>query len=98
MHAVIHDWTDDETRRIFENLTPAMERGYSKILLYENVLPPTGAQMLQASLDLCSLYLCGSAERSESAWRALLDSCGLRVSKIWKHPLALECVIEIELK
>ena len=39
VHAVPHDWPDDERVRIFESMRGPMTRGYSRLLIYKIVLP-----------------------------------------------------------
>lgn len=96
-HAVLHDWNDTDCRRILQSLVPAMKKGYSKLLLYEIVLPATGVAPFPASLDIGMMVLLSSAQRTEAAWRTLLEGVGLKVVKIWKHDTAIESLIEAEL-
>lgn len=42
MHSVLHDWPDEQCRKILENLAPAMKRGFSKLLINEIVISDTG--------------------------------------------------------
>ncbi|KAL5347758.1 hypothetical protein ACLOAV_007167 [Pseudogymnoascus australis] len=35
LHSVLHDWGDEDSVRILENLVPALKRGYSRVLLNE---------------------------------------------------------------
>jgi hypothetical protein len=83
MHSVLHDWTDADCRRILSNLVPAMKRGYSKILINENVIPSTNAYWETTSLDIIMMADFASQERTETQWRALVESVGLRIVKIW---------------
>lgn len=78
-------------------MAEACERGYTKILLYEVVLPPKGATALMSSVDLLLMTLCSAFERKEAAWHDLCKQAGLKIVKIWSHPRAVESVIEIEL-
>ena len=96
LHAVLHDWNDPDSRRILQHLVKAMKKGYSKLLIYESVIPTTGAKSYQASLDICLMELLSSWERTEEAWKTLLEGVGLKIVKIWRHDLALESVIETE--
>lgn len=73
-----------------------MKKGYSKLLIYENVIPPAGAKAYQTGIDLCLMGLLSSWERTESAWRTLLEGVGLRVVKFWRHDRSIESVIETE--
>lgn len=97
MHAVLHDWVDADARAILVNVAGAMRRGYSRLLVYEVVLPRAGASCMQASLDVTLMSHFASGERSEAAWRALLAASGLRVVKIWRQAGAMESLIEAEL-
>jgi hypothetical protein len=96
-HAVLHDWNDKDTRKILDNVVRAMKKGYSKLLLYESVVPPTKANAFQAAMDLALMYVVSAAERSEAVWQQLLAEAGLKVLKIWKNPAAYENIIEAEL-
>lgn len=98
MHSVLHDWPDDMCRKILANLTPALRRGYSKVLINENVIPDTGAYWETTSLDLIMMAI-GSGERTERHWHALLGSAGLRIVKIWtaRAQKIVESLIECEL-
>lgn len=96
MHSVLHDWPDNLGRKILSNLVAAMEPGYSKLLVNENVIPDTGAYWETTSLDLIMMQI-GSGERTERQWRALLESAGLKVVHIWTAQRGVESLIECEL-
>ncbi|PYI32237.1 o-methyltransferase [Aspergillus indologenus CBS 114.80] len=97
MHSILHDWTDDNCRRILANLVPAMRKGHSKLLLNENVIPGTNAYWETTSLDIIMMADFASTERTESQWRALVESVdGLRVVKIWTARRGVESLIECE--
>ena len=97
MHAVPHDWPDFDAQRIFERVAEAMKPGYSKLLLYEVVLPKTGANGFATTLDTQLMNFCAAFECSESMWSNILTKAGLKIVKIHAHPGAIESVIEIEL-
>jgi hypothetical protein len=98
MHSILHDWPDETCVKIVERIKQAMKPGYSKILINENVIAPTGAAWEATGLDLLMLTLFSARERTESDWRQLLEKqCGLKISKIWTHENGVESVIECEL-
>lgn len=70
----------------------------SRLLINEFVLPNTGASQLQSSLDIMMMSLVSGLERTEMQWRALLESIGLEVVKIWSIMPEVEAVIETKLK
>lgn len=96
MHSVLHDWPDDLCRKILANLTPAMRRGYSKVLINENVIPDTEAHWQATSLDFIMMGF-SSSERTERHWHALLNSGGLKIVNIWTAQRGVESLIECEL-
>ncbi|KAK1148128.1 hypothetical protein N8T08_010767 [Aspergillus melleus] len=97
MHSVLHDWNDDNCRKILSNIVPAMARGYSKVLINENVIPSTNAYWEATSLDIIMMANFASTERTEKHWRALVESAGLKVIKIWTVRRGVESLIECEL-
>jgi hypothetical protein len=74
-----------------------MEKGYSKLLINDFVLPDTDVPLHPALLDIMMMSLCSGVERSEKQWRVLIDSVGLQIIKIWRTD-GVEAVIETVLK
>ena len=97
LHSVLHDWQDEECRQILRHLRSAMEPGYSKILINENIMPEVGAAWQITSLDWTMMATVASAERSEKQWRDLISSSGLQVKGIWTKDPACESLIEVTL-
>lgn len=75
-----------------------MKPKYSKLLISEFVLPDTDTALFPATLDIQMMGLHAGMERSEKHWKALLDSAGLEVVKIWQEVRGGEGVIEARLK
>ncbi|KAL4740255.1 S-adenosyl-L-methionine-dependent methyltransferase [Aspergillus similis] len=97
MHSVLHDWADADCHRILSNLVSAMKRGYSRILINENVIPSTNAYWETTSLDIIMMADFASQERTEKQWHALVESVGLKIVKIWTRRRGVESLIECEL-
>lgn len=95
--AICHDWSDSKCREFLGNTVKAMEKGYSKLLINDFVLPDTNVPLHPALLDIMMMSLCSGVERSEKQWNALLDSVGLQVVKIWRSG-GVEAMIETMLK
>jgi hypothetical protein len=74
-----------------------MKRGYSKILINENVIPSTNAYWETTSLDIIMMADFASQERTETQWRSLVESVGLKIVKIWTVRRGVESLIECEL-
>ncbi|KAL8727533.1 MAG: hypothetical protein Q9181_005681 [Wetmoreana brouardii] len=94
LRTVLHDWPDDECRKILEQLVAAMRPGYSKVLINELVVPEAGDSDSINTLDLIMMGLHGGMERTKNQWRNLLASVGLRIEKIWTLNEETESVIE----
>ncbi|CAH0028015.1 unnamed protein product [Clonostachys rhizophaga] len=97
-HAVPHDWPDADVARMFAEVKKVMTPGYSKLLVYEVIMPAQGASHLAATLDLALMSCTSGLERTEEAWRRLLKECGFKIVSISRHPRALESVIEAEME
>lgn len=96
MHAVLHDWPDDKAKQLLENTRKAMVKGYSKLLVYDIVLPPTGASISQTTMDVNMMSLLSASERTQEMWTNLLTSAGLNIVKFWPDPQQYEMIIEAE--
>lgn len=97
MHSVLHDWPEEKCQEILRGIIPSMKKGYSKILINENVIPDMDAHWLTTSLDIVMMSVVASCERTEGSWRRLLSSVGLTVVKIWTYEKGSESLIEAEL-
>jgi hypothetical protein len=97
-HAVPHDWPDADCVRIFEQVKNVFKKGYSKLLIYEVVLPKVGATNMQTSLDLELMNCTSGLERTEDDWTRLLKQVGFKIVDISRHPRAVESVIEADLE
>lgn len=97
MHAVLHDWPDDKAKQLLVNTKDAMVKGYSKLFIYDIVLPPTGASISQATMDVEMMSLLSASERTQGVWTKLLTDAGLQIVKFWPDPQQYEMVIEAEI-
>jgi hypothetical protein len=96
-HAVPHDWPDADCVRMFSQVAAVFKRGYSKLLIYEVVLPKKGATSLMTTLDLQLMNCTSGMERTEEHWARLLKEAGFRIVEMSRHPRAVESVIEADL-
>lgn len=79
--AIIHDWQDDDARRILANIRASMAPN-ARVLLYEAVVGPPNKASFGKLLDLEMLVTAGGRERTADEFRALLASAGLRLERI----------------
>jgi hypothetical protein len=71
-----------------------MEPGYSKLLIKDLLIPDRNAPWAFTALDVNVMQSLSGQERTESQFRELLDSVGLKIEGIWGHKNALDVVIE----
>jgi hypothetical protein len=74
LSGILHDWDDERATAILRTIRAAAREG-ARLLLLENVIAAGNEQQGSKWLDLLMLVL-GGRERTESEWRALLDSTG----------------------
>ncbi|KAI1416372.1 putative O-methyltransferase [Hypoxylon sp. FL1857] len=97
LHAIFHDWPDAQALQILKNIAPAFKKGYSKLLICDVVIPPTGASVYQVVLDVNMMVHISSYERTEAMWKKLLNEAGFEIVKICMDARGNEAVIEAEL-
>lgn len=98
MRNICHDWSDEQCHTILTNTAKAMEKGYSRLLIDDYVLPNTGAPVRGSSMDILMMMYASGMERMSSQWEKVLDSSGLEIIKIWGTDSDHEQVIETQLK
>lgn len=96
MHNVLHDWTDETARQILRALVPAMEKGYSRLLIHESLVSSEKPLSRVTVSDLTMMACLAAAERTEEQWCELVASAGLRVVRIWRPVQSVESIIEAE--
>jgi hypothetical protein len=70
LKGVIHDWNDDEARRILRNCRLAIP-SHGRLLILDKVLTPESDPQ-SAMMDILMLVLTSGRERTEAEFRALL--------------------------
>ncbi|KAI0838306.1 S-adenosyl-L-methionine-dependent methyltransferase [Hypoxylon sp. FL0890] len=95
MRSVLHDWPDEQCRKILGHLKDAMEPGYSKILISDCVISDENAAWQHVSMDIFMMAQVSSRERTESEWYALIESCGLKIAAIYNKGHGNEGLIEV---
>lgn len=79
---ILHDWGDDACRTILGHIRRAMAPG-GRVLIVEQVIPPGNERFPGKLLDLNMLVMTeGGRERTPADYDQLLQSAGLRLSRI----------------
>jgi SAM-dependent methyltransferase len=85
LKSVIHDWNDERSIRIMQNIRQAMAEN-SRLLIIEPIMPARDAEPSRratfARQDLTMLVALGAQERSEAEFSKLLAAADLRISRI----------------
>ncbi|KJZ73304.1 hypothetical protein HIM_07308 [Hirsutella minnesotensis 3608] len=71
---ILHDWPDHVCESILSRVKEAMKPGYSRLLINEHVIPPTGSRWEATGLDMVMLAVFSSKERTLHNWRDLLEA------------------------
>jgi O-methyltransferase domain/Dimerisation domain len=72
---VLHDWPDDEARRILANIAAAGGPG-ARLVMVEFVVPPGDTPHMSKMIDLTMLGMLAGQERAEDQWHDLLSTAG----------------------
>lgn len=87
---ILHDWSDDEVRRILRNCRRAMGMGGPgggrgrRLLVVEMLIEPGNRPSPAKLLDVAMLTLTGGRERTAEEFRALFQETGFLLQEI--HP------------
>ena len=100
LREVLHDWPDQDARKILSNIKEAMTPGYTRILLSEIVMAEKmrDVDVTSAVMDWLMMSLFSSLERTEKQWEALLKSEGLTLVKVWRTEGSIEAILEVVLE
>lgn len=93
MKHIIHDWDDGSGRRILSLMREKMAAN-GRVLLFEMVVPPGNEPVPAKFLDIEMMANTkGGKERTEAEYGTLLESAGLRMTRVvrTKSPM---CVVE----
>lgn len=93
----MHDWSDDNCKIILKHITAVMERGYSKILIEDHIVPDQNAKPQETLLDMIVMVWCPGIERTRQRWKELLESVGLVINNFWLPDGHNQGIIEAEL-
>jgi hypothetical protein len=92
---ILHDWEDETCCQILKNVSLSMSTA-SKLCIVEYLIEPGPGFSIAKLLDIEVLVMGGGRERTMSDYEALINSVGLKVSRVVTadHGLALiECKI-----
>lgn len=97
MHRILHDWPDDKAGQILRQVAAAMEKGYSKLLIYDILISDRKPSQAAVMADISMMRQFSAKERSRSEMIELLESSGLKLVKVWADSKTADSVVEAEL-
>ena len=81
MKQIIHDWDDEQSVKILQNIRSAMNEN-AKVLIVEMVVPEGNMPSSSKTTDLQMLVIQGGKERTEEEYRKLLEASGFRLTRV----------------
>ena len=90
MKHIIHDWDDEQSIKILQNIHSAMNEN-GKVLIVEMVVPEGNELSPSKILDLQMLIGTGGKERTEKEYRKLLEAADFRLIRVipTRSPLSI---------
>jgi hypothetical protein len=89
MKWIVHDWNDDEARRLFRVCRQAMDQG--KRLLVAETIVEEGSLDAKV-MDLVMMGATGGIERTEAEFRALLEATGFTLARVVRNGTPLSVI------
>ena len=87
MVAVLHALPDERCRTVLQNIKYAMS-DRSVLVIDEMVFPDSGVSWRAAQFDLMMMCAHASMERTQTQWKALLDSVDLKIRDTYVYNLS----------
>lgn len=81
MKHIIHDWNDEDSRRILRNISAVMNPK-GRVLIIEIVVPEGNEPHFSKIMDLEMLVSPGGVERTAEEYRELMAASGLKLTRI----------------
>jgi predicted transcriptional regulator len=82
---ILHDWNDEECRRILRNIASATKPG-ARLVIVEAVIPPGDQPHPAKVIDLTMLAMGHGRERTAEEYASLLNSAGFTLDRIVPSP------------
>jgi SAM-dependent methyltransferase len=82
---ILHDWNDEESRRILRNIASAANPG-ARLVIVEAIIPPGDKPHPAKVIDLTMLAMNNGRERTAAEYTALLESAGFTLDRILPSP------------
>ncbi|HEU5477649.1 MAG TPA: methyltransferase [Gaiellaceae bacterium] len=84
LSTILHDWPDDDARRILETVRAAAEPD-GRLVLVEAIVGPGNERSGTKWLDVLMLVISAGRERTEDEWRRLLAASGWEPVRFYEN-------------
>ncbi|KAK8157443.1 O-methyltransferase-domain-containing protein [Phyllosticta citrichinensis] len=99
MKWTLHDWREDDARRILTNIAKAIIPGdNSRLIVLESILDTTRSSRLPRYGDMNMMIAADGVERTWDEWTALAESSGWVITKVYPLRNAWHCAFEMRPK
>jgi O-methyltransferase domain len=78
---VLHDWSDEESVAILNNIRASAPRA-AKVLILEGVVQPDARDDFLLDLDIEMLVMTTGRERTRNEWEAVIRGAGMRLTRV----------------
>ena len=97
MKFIIHDWNDEQSIAILENLAKSAKPG-AKVLLVESVVEEDDTvPSMSKVMDLNMLAMTGGKERTASEYAALFEKAGFKLTRVIPTPSPMQIVEAVKI-
>jgi hypothetical protein len=96
MKWTLHDWRDEDARRILQNIAKAIIPGHnSRLIVLESVLDTTRSSRLTRYGDMNMMIAANGIERTWDEWVTLAESSGWVIRKAYQLRRAWHCAFDM---
>ncbi|PSN67010.1 S-adenosyl-L-methionine-dependent methyltransferase [Corynespora cassiicola Philippines] len=96
MKWTLHDWRDEDARRILRNIEKAILPGEnSRLIILEAILDTTRSARLSRYGDMNMMIAADGVERTWDEWVELADSAGWVITKVYPLRNAWHCAFDL---
>lgn len=95
MKHIIHDWNDEQSLTILNNLSKSARSG-TKLLLIECVVEEENVPSMSKIMDLNMMVMTGGKERTAAEYSQLLEKSGFKLNRVIQIPSPVQIVEAIK--
>jgi hypothetical protein len=92
MKFIIHDWNDEQSIEILQNLAKSAPKGATVLLVESVVEEDDSVPSMSKVMDLNMLAMTGGKERTEKEYAALFEKTGFKLTRVIPTPSPMQIV------